>query len=68
MHHPLRYIVPPLIVLAAIVAIYVPLHRHAVAVRERPHETHHRPVSHHAAAAIVAGALIVAFIAAFILP
>ncbi len=68
MHHPLRYVVPPLIVVLAIAAIYVPLHRHAAAVRERPHETHRRPVTHVTAAGIVAGALIVAFIAAFILP
>jgi hypothetical protein len=68
MHHPLRYIVPPLIVAIALIAIYVPMHRHAVAVRERPHEEHHKPMHHVTAAGIVAGGLIVAFIAAFILP
>jgi len=67
-HHPLRYIVPPLIVVLAAVAVYLPLHRHSAAVRERPHETHHRPMHHVTAAGIVASALIVAFIAAFILP
>jgi hypothetical protein len=68
MHHPLRYIVPPLIVVAAILAVYLPIRRHEIAVRTRPHETHHRPVTHVTAAGVVAGALIVAFIAAFILP
>jgi ABC-type transport system involved in cytochrome c biogenesis permease subunit len=68
MHHPLRYIVPPLIVALAVVALYIPMHRHAVAVRERPHETHHKPVHHVTAAGVVAVALIIAFIAAFILP
>ena len=68
MHHPLRYIVPPLIVVVAVAAIYVPMHRHAVAVRERPLEMHRKPIHHVTAASVVAGALIVAFIAAFILP
>jgi hypothetical protein len=51
-----------------VVALYIPMHRHAVAVRERPHETHHKPVHHVTAAGVVAVALIIAFIAAFILP
>lgn len=68
MHHPLRWIVPPLIVLIAIAAVYIPLHRHAAAVRKNPHHHVRKPYSHNTAAAIVAVALIVAFIGAFILP
>lgn len=68
MHHPLRYIVPPLIVALAIAAVYVPLHRHAVAVRTNPHHHVRRPFNHTTERSIVAGALIVAFICAFILP
>ncbi len=68
MHHPLRYIVPPLIIVAAILVVYVPMHRHARAVRKDPHHHVHRPVSHVTAAGVVAVGLIVAFIAAFILP
>ncbi|HEY1881885.1 MAG TPA: hypothetical protein VGG51_02445 [Candidatus Cybelea sp.] len=68
MHHPLRLIVPPLTVIAAIAAVYIPLHRHAVAVRTNPHHHVHKPYSHKTAGSIVAVALIVAFICAFILP
>jgi hypothetical protein len=67
-HHPLRLIVPPLIVIAAIVAVYIPLHRHAVAVRTNPRHHVRKPFSHTTAGSVVAGALIVAFICAFILP
>jgi hypothetical protein len=67
-HHPLRLIVPPLFVIAAIVAVYIPLHRHAVAVRTNPHHHVRKPYSQTTAASIVAVALIVAFIGAFILP
>ncbi len=68
MHHPLRYIIPPLIVIVAIAAVYIPMHRHKVAVRENPHHHTHKPVNHITAAGVVAAGLIVAFIAAFILP
>lgn len=68
MHHPLRYIVPPLIVIAAILAVYIPMHRHKVAERKDPHHHVHKPVNHITAAGVVAAGLIVAFIAAFILP
>jgi hypothetical protein len=67
-HHPLRYVVPPLIIAAGILAIYLPMRRHAIAQRHRPHDNPHKPVSHVTAAGVLAGALIVAFIAAFILP
>jgi multisubunit Na+/H+ antiporter MnhB subunit len=67
-HHPLRYIIPPLIVAAALVALYIPMRRHAQAVRENPHHPAHKPVHHITAAGVIAVALIVAFIAAFILP
>ena len=67
-HHPLRFIVPPLIVVLAVAAVYIPLHRHEVAVRTNPHHHARKPFSHSTAGAIVAGALIVAFVAAFILP
>jgi multisubunit Na+/H+ antiporter MnhB subunit len=66
--HPLRYIIPPLIVLIAIAAVYIPMHRHKEAVRKDPHHHIHKPVSHITAAGVVAVGLIVAFIAAFILP
>lgn len=68
MHHPLRFLIPPLIVVLAIAAVYIPLHRHAVAVRTNPHHHVRKPYGHTTAYAIVAGALIVAFIGAFILP
>ncbi|HEV3092742.1 MAG TPA: hypothetical protein VGX91_14970 [Candidatus Cybelea sp.] len=68
MDHPLRYIIPPLIVVIAIAAVYIPLHRHAAAVRANPHHHVRRPFSHITAAGVVACGLIVAFIAAFILP
>jgi hypothetical protein len=66
--HPLRYLIPPLVVVLAVLAAYLPMHRHAVAKRERPHEHRRDPISHATAASIVAAALIVAFISAFILP
>lgn len=68
MHHPLRYLVPPLIVIVAILVVYLPLRRHAIGVRENPHHHVHKPVSHVTAAGVVAAGLIVAFIAAFMLP
>jgi hypothetical protein len=67
-HHLLRYVVPPLIVLIAAAAVYIPLQRHATAVRTDPHHHVKKPISHPTAAGVVAAALIVAFIAAFILP
>jgi multisubunit Na+/H+ antiporter MnhB subunit len=57
-HHWLRYVVPPLIVVLAVV----------LALRARPHKIHRKPVHHVRAAAVIAVALIVAFVAAFILP
>ncbi|MGC2634482.1 MAG: hypothetical protein WA215_09760 [Candidatus Cybelea sp.] len=68
MHHPLKYIVPPLVVLIAIAAVYIPLHRHEKAVRENPHHHVRKPITHVTAAGVVAVGLIVAFVAAFILP
>jgi hypothetical protein len=68
MQHPLRLIVPPLIVLAAIALVYVPMRRHAIAQRERPHDNPHKPVPHATVAGVVAAGLIAAFVAAFILP
>ena len=68
MHHPLRFIVPPLVVVLGVLVVYLPLRRHAVAVRENPHHNPQRPITDTRAASVVAGALIVAFIAAFILP
>jgi multisubunit Na+/H+ antiporter MnhB subunit len=39
-----------------------------LALRARPHKIHRKPVHHVRAAAVIAVALIVAFVAAFILP
>lgn len=66
--HPLRFIIPPLIVIAAIIAIYIPMRRHAIGQRERPHDNPHKPVHRLTATGVIAGGLIVAFVAAFILP
>ncbi len=68
MQHPLRYIIPPLLVLLAVLWLYLRHRRHAIAEREHPHHNPHKPVTHVTAASVLAGALIVAFIAAFILP
>ena len=54
MHHPLKYIVPPLVVLIAIAAVYIPLHRHEKAVRENPHHHVRKPITHVSAAGVVA--------------
>jgi hypothetical protein len=67
-HHPLRWIIPPLIVLAGIIWIYLPWRRHHIAQRERPHNNPHKPVSRNWAGSVLAVTLIVAFISAFILP
>ncbi len=68
MHHPLRYVIPPLVVLAAIALVYFPHRRHAVAQRERPHDNAHKPLAKGTFVGVIAAGLIVAFIAAFILP
>jgi hypothetical protein len=68
MHHPLRYIVPPLIVIIVAIAVYLPIRNHEAAVRRNPHHEHKRPYGHVTAAGFIAVALIIAFIAAFILP
>ncbi|HEY2476282.1 MAG TPA: hypothetical protein VGI19_15955 [Candidatus Cybelea sp.] len=68
MHHPLRFIIPPLIVLLAIAVVYVPRHRHEVAVRTNPHHNARKPINRATGRAILAGGLIVAFFSAFILP
>jgi hypothetical protein len=67
-HHPLRWIIPPLIVLAGIIWVYLPWRRHRIAQRERPHTNPHKPVNRNWASSVLAVTLIVAFISAFILP
>ncbi len=66
--HPLRIAVPLLIVATAIALVYIPHRRHAIAQRERPHDNPHRPVGRVTFAGVIAGGLVLAFIAAFILP
>lgn len=67
MNHPLRFIIPPLVVLIAL-TVYIPLRQHEIALRKNPHHHPHPPYSHTVARGVVAAGLIVAFIAAFILP
>jgi hypothetical protein len=66
--HPLRFIIPPLVVIAAILAVYIPIRRHALGERHHPHNNPHKPVHRVTATSVIACGLIAAFILAFILP
>ncbi|MGC1380280.1 MAG: hypothetical protein WA814_04570 [Candidatus Baltobacteraceae bacterium] len=67
-HHPLRFIVPPLVIFLGWLAVYIPWTRHKKGERERPEHNPHKPLSRNIASSVIAITLIVAFISAFILP
>jgi multisubunit Na+/H+ antiporter MnhB subunit len=68
LEHPLRYVIPPVLVVAGVWILYFLARRHAEAERDRPHDNPHKPVTPITASGVIAIVLILAFLSAFILP